>query len=84
VLQQHLHAHADAEQRLGGGGLQHRFEQARLAQLAHAVGMAPWPGSTTRCAARTWAGSAVMTALTCVSCVACITACATERRLPMP
>lgn len=38
VLQQHLHAHADAEQRLGGGGLQHRFEQARLAQLAHAVG----------------------------------------------
>ena len=38
VVQQHLHAHADAEQRLGGRGLQHRFEQARFAQLAHAVG----------------------------------------------
>ena len=46
--------------------------------------MAPWPGSTTRWALRTTCGSEVMTALTCVSVVAWITACATERRLPMP
>ena len=38
VIQQHLHAHAHAKQRLVGGGMQHGFLQAGLTQLAHAVG----------------------------------------------
>ena len=38
VVEQHLHAHADAEQRLVDGGIEHGLLQARFAQLAHAVG----------------------------------------------
>jgi hypothetical protein len=47
-------------------------------------GIAPWPGSTTRSASSTCCGLAVMTTSTPVSAAACITACDTERRLPMP
>jgi hypothetical protein len=36
MVQQHLHAHAHAH-RLAGGGLEHGFLQAGIAQLAHAV-----------------------------------------------
>ena len=51
--------------------------------------IAPWPGSTTRSAPATTAGSAVTTTSNPspdleTSRAACITACATERRLPMP
>ncbi len=38
VIEQHLHAHAHAEQRLAGCRLQHGLLQAGLAQLTHAVG----------------------------------------------
>ena len=41
VRQQHLHADADAEQRLARRRLQHRLQQAGLAQLAHAVAHGP-------------------------------------------
>ena len=37
VVEQHLHAHADAKQRFFGRRVKHRFEQTRLAQLGHAV-----------------------------------------------
>ena len=43
VIEQHLHAHAHAKQRLAGRSFQHRGLQARLAQLAHAVGHGPLP-----------------------------------------
>ena len=43
AIEQHLHADADAEQRLAGGRLQHRFLQAGIAQLAHAVGHGALP-----------------------------------------
>ena len=46
--------------------------------------MAPWPGSTTRSAACTSSGLAVMTTLTSEPWAAAMTACATERKLPMP
>ena len=38
VVQQHLHAHTDTKQRLVRCGVQHRLQQARFGQLAHAVG----------------------------------------------
>jgi len=47
-------------------------------------GMAPWPGSTMRSAARTSSGRAVTTTSKPVPWVTCMTACDTERRLPMP
>jgi hypothetical protein len=46
--------------------------------------MAPWPGSTTRSAARTSSGRAVTITSSPLSAATCITACDTLRRLPMP
>ena len=52
-------------------------------------GIAPWPGSTTRSAASTSSGREVTITSTAwppaaASRATCITACDTERRLPMP
>ena len=47
-------------------------------------GIAPWPGSTTRSAARTSCGPRVTTTSSPLPAATCITACDTERRLPMP
>ncbi|MNH25209.1 hypothetical protein D3C79_851880 [compost metagenome] len=38
MVEQHLHAHADAKQGLVARGFEHGLAQARIAQLAHAVG----------------------------------------------
>ena len=46
--------------------------------------IAPWPGSTTRSAVRTSSGREVTTTSSPEPCATCITACDTERRLPMP
>ena len=46
--------------------------------------IAPWPGSTTRSAARTSSGRGVTMTWYPEPAATCITACDTERRLPMP
>jgi hypothetical protein len=84
AIQQHLHADADTEQRLGRRRLQDGFQQAGLAQFAHAIGHGTLPGSTTRSAARTCSGLDVTMASKPLPCATCWTACDTERRLPMP
>jgi hypothetical protein len=54
------------------------------AQFAHAVGIAPWPGSTTRSAARTSSAREVTSTSKPLPAATCSTACDTECRLPMP
>ncbi len=64
---------------------QHRVLQARVAQLAHAVGHRALAGQHHALGgAAPPAGRAVTTTSTPLPAATCITACDTERRLPMP
>ncbi len=84
VVQQHLHAYADAEERLGRGGFQHALLQADSRSSRMQSGMAPCPAA--RCAGRRALprGARVTATVQPVPAAAACTACETERRLPMP
>ncbi|RZL32385.1 MAG: hypothetical protein EOP35_20170, partial [Rubrivivax sp.] len=92
VGMQMLLDHSEEQDTPGLGLIPGRVQRFRLegqlqpdaASSAMQSRMAPWPGSTTRSAARITSGSQVMaTSKPCPS-AAWITACDTERRLPMP
>ena len=84
VVQQHLHAHAHAKQRLGRCGFQHGLLQARLTQFAHAVGHGALPRQHHALGSAHPSGREVTITVQPVPCAAACTACETDRRLPMP
>jgi hypothetical protein len=83
-VEQHLHAHAHAHQRLVRCGVQHGVLQAGVAQLAHAVAHRALAGQHHALGGQHLVGRLVTMTSTPVPAATCITACDTERRLPMP
>jgi hypothetical protein len=82
--EQHLHADAHAHQRLVRRRVEHGLEQAGVAQLAHAVGHRALAGQHDALGGAHLVGAEVTITSTPSARATCITACDTERRLPMP